>query len=244
MINFIICEDNQFFNKQFCYIIDKVMMKNDLEYQKHIFYEFNDEFKRKINENIPNKVYILDIVMPNADGTEIAGLIRQTDLDSLIIFITSYYDEYEFEMLNGEYMFLKFIDKATNYQQILSETLENAIKRRQKKILTINMKDTIYRFNSNDVTYINYSKKDRKTYINFSFDKKIPCNLSLKKINSYLDSSFVTTKSCCIVNIDQINTIDKVNKIIKFNNREEIDMLSKKGMQALSDAISNQNYLQ
>lgn len=220
------------------------MMKNNIEYQKHIFYEFNDEFIQIINSDIPNKVYILDIVMPNCDGTEIAELIRKTDLNSLIIFITSYYDEYEFEMLNGEYMFLKFIDKAANYQELLAETIENVVTKKNKKILTINMKDTIFRFNPTDVTYINYDKKDRKTYINFSFNKTIPCNVSLKKMTSYLDNNFVTTKSCCIVNINQINNIDKVNKIIRFNNSKEIDMLSKKGMQLLISTINNQDYLQ
>lgn len=237
MINFIICEDNNFFNKRYCDVIDKVMMKNKIEYKKHIFFDADNDFCHIINENIPNKIYILDIVLPNMDGLEIAERIRKTDLDSLIIFITCYYNDYEENIINGSAMFLKFINKSDNYQELLEKTLENAIKTKTNKVLTINTKDTVYRFNPNNVTYINYDKEDRKTYINFIFDNKIPCNLTLKKIQKLLGENYILTKSCCLVNADQIINIDKVNKIITFSNNDRINLLSKNGLKKLLEYL-------
>lgn len=240
MINFIICEDNDFFSKRYCDTIDKVMMKNNLEYKKHIFFDADDDFCHIINENIPNKIYILDMVLPKTDGIEIAEKIRKTDLESLIIFITLYYDDYENDVITGNSMFLKFINKSSDYQKLLEETLENAIKTKNNKILTINTKDTIYRFNPTNVTYINYDKNSRKTYINFIYNNKIPCNLTLKKLQKLLGKNYILTKSCCIVNVEQIYNIDKVNKVITFNNGIQINMLSKNGLKQLLEYIKEQ----
>jgi len=246
MINFIIGEDNKFFNEKYCEVVDKVMMKNNLEYKKHIFFDFNDDFSHKINENLPNKIYILDLVLPNAEGTNIASIIRESDIDSLIIFITSYYDEYEFELLNGTYMFLKFIDKAGDYQKELSDTLEVAIKAKRKNNVTINLKDSIYRFDASHVNYINYDNRLRKTVINFDYknNKKIYCNSTVKKIQKDFGNNFIKTKSGCLANINNIKTIDKVNKIIEFNNGDVSDKISKDGLQKLLNALKEEEYVQ
>lgn len=243
MINFIIGEDNPFFNQKYCEVVDKVMMKNNIEYKKHIFFDFNNDFSHKINENIPNKIYILDLVMPNAEGTNIANIIRENDIDSLIIFITSYYDEYEFELLNGTYMFLKFIDKAGDYQKQLSDTIESAIKMKRKNNITINLKDSLYRFDASHVNYANYDSKLRKTVINFDYknNKKIFCNSAIKKIQKEFDKNFIKTKSGCIVNINNIKIVDKVNKIIEFNNGDTVDKVSKDGLKKLLKALSEEN---
>ena len=137
-------------------------------------------------------------------------------------------------------MFLKFINKSSDYQKLLEETLENAIKTKNNKILTINTKDTIYRFNPTNVTYINYDKNSRKTYINFIYNNKIPCNLTLKKLQKLLGKNYILTKSCCIVNVEQIYNIDKVNKVITFNNGIQINMLSKNGLKQILEYIKEQ----
>lgn len=180
------------------------------------------------------------MVLPKTDGIEIAEKIRKTDLESLIIFITLYYDDYENDVITGNSMFLKFINKSSDYQKLLEETLENAIKTKNNKILTINTKDTIYRFNPTNITYINYDKNSRKTYINFIYNNKIPCNLTLKKLQKLLGKNYILTKSCCIVNVEQIYNIDKVNKVITFNNGIQINMLSKNGLKQILEYIKEQ----
>lgn len=226
MINFIVCEDMEYFSNQICEVIDKLSKDLNLKVKKHIFTEYNDEFEKIIKSNMTNKIYILDIVMPKIKGTEIAKMVRENDLDSLIIFITLYCDEYDKEVLNNDYMFLKFIDKSDDYNFLLYETLYKSLKKKVKPIITIDTKDTFYRFNSNLVTHI--YKDKRKVVICYGNNKKARFNLALKDIKEQLTDDFAFSKSGCIVNLKRISNIDKVNHIITFDNKETTDLVSKK----------------
>ena len=75
MINFIICDDDEKFIDNIVNIIDKVMMQNDLDYDKHIFTEYNQEFLSLINQKMSFKIYILDIQVKNKTGIEMAKII-------------------------------------------------------------------------------------------------------------------------------------------------------------------------
>ena len=127
--------------------------------------------------------------------------------------------------------------RATNVESKITKWYQ---KQYNNKNLTINTKDTIYRFNPTNVTYINYDKNSRKTYINFIYNNKIPCNLTLKKLQKLLGKNYILTKSCCIVNVEQIYNIDKVNKVITFNNGIQINMLSKNGLKQILEYIKEQ----
>lgn len=239
MINFIICEDIPFFSTQITRTVDKIAKDLNLPYEKHIFNEYNEQFKNIIESNIENKIYILDIVMPKKKGTEIAKMIRENDLDSLIIFITLYCDEYDQDILNNDYMFLKFIDKSGEYAFELYETLFKSLNKKRKSVLTIDTKDTFFRFNSNLVTHI-YTE-DRKSVICYGKNKKSKFNISLIKLKEKLPREFAFSKNCCIINCNLIKHIDKTNRIITFQNGESTDMVSKKYLKEILEQIKIHN---
>ena len=123
MIHFIIGEDNRFINKQILETIDKVMFTEKTEYKKHPYWDYNSKFIEIIKRNIPNKIYILDIETPSNTGLEMARKIREKDIDSIIIFLTAYKDEYKETVLENEFMFFAFISKQDDYQTILTEKI-------------------------------------------------------------------------------------------------------------------------
>lgn len=58
MINFIICDDKKEFVKAIENTIDRLMMKNNEAYQKHIYNEYDNNFMEMINKKISWKIYI------------------------------------------------------------------------------------------------------------------------------------------------------------------------------------------
>ena len=86
------------------------MMKNNLSYKVHLYSDYNKSFIKMINQNLSNKIYILDIETPSESGINMARKIREKDIDSIIIFLTSHY-ELGPALLDEELMFLTFVSK-------------------------------------------------------------------------------------------------------------------------------------
>ena len=90
MLRFIICEDNKEFIMKINTIINKVMMPYNFEYKINKFTQYNKEVGEIIAKKNETKIYILDIELPEISGLEIASEIRENDLESIIIFVTSH----------------------------------------------------------------------------------------------------------------------------------------------------------
>lgn len=225
MINFIICDDKKMFVKKICNIIDKVMINNDLLYNKHTFYDYNDDFIQIVNSKIPFKIYILDIEMPSNSGIEMAKLIRKDDTDSIIIFFTAYYRKYLEEILSNYFMFLKFIDKSKDYETALTDSINYAISNLNKKnVIKFKSQNILYKLQAKDILYI-FRDKDRKCNIKTDFNN-ISINMNLADIYKLLDDRFVYSYRSCIVNTDRIKIYDKTNKTIIFDNDDKINLVS------------------
>ena len=72
MINFIICDDNEFFLMDICKIVDDFCVKKNINYKIYPFKSYNFEFIKIMDERLDNKVYILDIETPSGNGIDIA----------------------------------------------------------------------------------------------------------------------------------------------------------------------------
>ena len=61
MLNFIICDDDLIYRKKVENLIDKYMMKNQIEYKKYLFDDYDKSFMDIVKQELPFKIYILDI---------------------------------------------------------------------------------------------------------------------------------------------------------------------------------------
>ena len=125
MINFIICDDDIKFTEFVNQVITKYMMKNKLEYKIHKFYDYNKEFIKKVEEKIPNKIYILDIETPTKSGIDIARIIRNKDINSVLIFLTGH-QELGQTVMKNDFLFLSFINKFDDCENRLVKAIERA----------------------------------------------------------------------------------------------------------------------
>ena len=86
VMNFILIEDNHFFNEKITKIINEYMKRTYLDYKIYPFFDYTAEVYKIIDDNtIQNKIYILDIVCPSNKGTNVATHIRKNDIKSFLI---------------------------------------------------------------------------------------------------------------------------------------------------------------
>lgn len=225
MINFIICDDKKEFIDEIVNTIDMVMMKNSEAYETHIFNEYNDDFINLIDDKLSWKIYILDIEVKDKSGIDIARKIREKDIESMLVFITAYYDKYIEDILKSKFMFLDFINKQNDYKKELSSTIEYALKNIKKKnIIRFKSNGIIYTLGTNDILYI-CRDKDRKCTIKTT-SNEFTVSKTLVELYELLDDNFVYSHRACIVNLDRIKVYNKKEHIIIFDTEDIIDLVS------------------
>lgn len=227
MINFIVCDDNVSILNSVKDVIAKTMMKNKQSYKIHSFTEYDAGFIRIMNSKLSNKIYILDIETKLASGIDIARKIRQKDINSVIIFLTSH-DELGSVLLKEEIMFLTFINKFDNYKNRLSSAIKLSIKiMGESKILRFEYHGSLFNIPEKDILYITRDNVERKVIIKTD-STEFKLSKSLTEMLSLLSNSFKLTHRSCIVNTTRINVVDKRTKTITFDSGETLDMVSRK----------------
>lgn len=236
-MEFVVCDDEQFFRDKIKEIIDKIYMKNDEYYHVSVFDSFNKKFENMISDG-NKKIYILDIeIQKSLSGIDIARKIREKDWDSTIIFITTH-AELGYEALKAQIMLLDFISKFDNFESHLEKTIKKAINKiNQNNVLKFNFDGLSYIIHLEDILYIVKETVDRKCIIKTLYNE-VEVNKSLSYFIENLDDRFVLSHRSCIVNKDRITKVDWKNNIIYFNDDVNIDLISRDKKKELKDALS------
>lgn len=91
MIKFIIVEDEKEYQDIYKNIIDKIMFKNDNNYEIQTYERYTPKLKSVIKDQTDTKIYIMDIeIQGEKSGLDIGREIRKDDWDSEILFITNH----------------------------------------------------------------------------------------------------------------------------------------------------------
>lgn len=225
MVNFIVCDDNKEVCRSVSNVIDKIMMKNKYIYKTYVFHDYDKSFFKLMNSHITNKVYILDIEAPSASGIDIARRIRSTDINSILIFLTSH-NELGPMLLQDELMFLTFICKFNDQESRLESAIERALTMLgNKQVIRFEDKGAIYTIGLNDILYITHDSIDRKSII-VTDESEYKINKSLSELKELLDDRFEQTHRACVTNMKRVRVIDKKRKTIVFDSGKEINLLS------------------
>ena len=226
MINFIICDDNEFFLMEICKIVDDFCVKKKINYKIYTFKSYNHDFFEVMEDSLDNKVYILDIETPSGNGIDIAKKIRNKDLNSFLIFISSYTEKYIRKVAVSDTMNIGYIYKRKNYKEELLKRLKKIFKLGfQKNVIRFKDQGIIYTFDMRYICYIKADSKKRRSII-YTLNGVTEVRITLKKLKQILDYRFEYSHRSCIINHEQIVYIDTVVKIIKFKNGMTIDLLS------------------
>lgn len=222
-LNYIICEDNPHFLKKIEDIVNNYNLKRNVNAKVHSFLDYDKDFFEVMNENLTNKIYILDVEMPSYSGIDIARKIRNFDHSSIIILISTHSDlavNVAFDLLH----ILTFIPKLNDcfyHLQIALEKSHEIIG--EESNFKVKMKDTIYYINYKDILYITYDSLKHKSVV-VTDSKNYYISMSLKDCFSKLNYQFRYSHRSCIVNMGRVKA-NKVDKII-FDNDKTIPFIS------------------
>ena len=227
MFNVIICDDNERDLNNVVHVVKNFMKDNKLDYSIYKYSDYDKKFESIIEEKIPFKIYLLDIETPSRSGIDIARQIRKKDVDSVIMFLTAH-EELGSVILKNDLMFLSFINKFDNLNERLSRSLKKAIKLlHHRNVIKLSDRNITYTINLDDILYITKDSFERKTIIKTNYSE-IKLNKSMNEVIALLDNRFIQTHRACYINNDRKIYVDKVNKIIKFDNGDAINLLSDK----------------
>ena len=226
MINFIICDDNEFFLMEIYKVVNDFCLNKRINFEIHVFKNYDNNFFDIVRQELDNKVYILDIETPSGNGIDVAKKIRNKDLNSFLIFISSYTAKYINQVVSSDTMFIGYISKRKNYHEELLKKLKKIFKLGfQKNIIRFKDQGIIYTFDMRNIIYIEADSKKRRSIIHTQ-SGKTEVRLTLKKLMQVLDYRFEYSHRSCIINHEQVFYIDTIVKIIKFKNGATINLLS------------------
>ncbi len=243
MINIIIVEDNQKWMEYLKKELDKILFSLDISFNIITFSTFDKKLKTYIsNNNNTLNIYILDIVLKQHNGLDIANYIRNKalDWDSFILFNTNYQKKYEEKIYQGKYGFLRFLLKdSKNYALELEDAIRYAIKTEHKrKSICLKTQNMIYRFYTQDILYVEYVDRKSKICTNYT---TASFNISLTELKTMLGDDFMYSHKACLVNTKKIKKIDKKEKIIYFDDGITTNLLSKKHLKELIYYLEHKN---
>lgn len=237
MLRFIICEDNKNFLQKASEVVHKVMMPYDFDYKVNKFTGYNKEVEEIIENTNEQKVYILDVEIPEVSGLEIASSVRENDLESTIIFLTSF-PQYKNDVFYSRLLALDYIQKGALWNDRLEETLKYTIKiMNRKQILNFNYAGNSYRIPLSEINYVEKVQEQKKCIIYTVDNKKYQINENIKDMDKTLGPLFYKCHKSFLVNVENIKHINYKENTITFQNNICEYLISNRCKKGLKDYV-------
>lgn len=225
MINFIICDDVKQYREMVEHIVVSYMMKNKLEYKTHVFKDYDSDFLKIVESKLSFKVYILDIETPTRSGIDIARLIRNKDVDSVLIFLTGH-QELGHVVMKNDFLFLSYINKFDDCEKRLIKSLDKALKMfKIKSVIRFKDNGVIYTIPQDDILYITRDSVERKCIIVTDYSE-FHVGKNLAELEEEVNDNFVKTHRACLMNTKRILSFSKSQKEVVFDNGMTSDLIS------------------
>ena len=239
MLRFIVCEDNKDFLGRICNVVNKTMINYNFEYKISKFTGYTKEVEEIITKKYEQKIYILDIELGDISGLEIASEIREHDLDSIIIFVTSH-NECRNDIFHSRLLAIDYIPKDRFWEGRLESTLEYTIKTvNRRRVLAFEFNYNSYRVPFNDIIYIEKVQDNQKCLINTENGSQFEIMATITELSKTLGPNFFQSHKSCIINIDKIKRINYADNTITFINNECVYLLSNRRKKQLREYMSN-----
>lgn len=225
MINFIICDDVKQYREMVEHIVVSYMMKNKLEYRTHVFKDYDSDFLKIVESKLSFKVYILDIETPTRSGIDIARLIRNKDVDSVLIFLTGH-QELGHVVMKNDFLFLSYINKFDDCEKRLTKSLDKALQMfKIKSVIRFKDNGVVYTIPQDDILYITRDSVERKCIIVTDYSE-FHVGKNLAELEEEVNDNFIKTHRACLMNKKRILSFSKSQKEVVFDNGTTSDLIS------------------
>ena len=245
MINFIIYEDEKKYRELYISIILKVIGSLQYAYKIIEIDRYDRTTMSKINKLVGKKIFILDIEVPGKSGLDLAREIRNSgDWNSQMIVATTH-EQLRNTTLTSRMLMLDFITKYYNLEDSLKECLKiciNIVETHQS--LNFQYNGELYQIPYNDILYIEKNVDDPYSTI-VTRDKNIEIKRTMSTIENDLkeDERFFRTHRSCIINIDNVTSVELKDNIINFG-KKSTTLLSRDKKGELKDLLGSKAILE
>lgn len=228
MIKIIVVEDEKIHQDKIKEVISKVLFKTNDDVKVEYFTKYNKSLQKIIDDDSMRKIFIMDIELEgNISGIQIAKKIRENDWESEIIFTTSHDKMFE-TVYRNIYQVFDFIEKYYNMSERLLKDLEIIFKKNfDNKMLTYSNRFFDLKIYYRSILYIYREKEERKLVI-VTDTNIFKVGLTIPEMLGLLDNRFKQCHRSCIVNTDRVQKYEWNESYFVLDNKNEIDMLSKK----------------
>ena len=239
MLRFIICEDNKDFLNRLSNSVTKVMMSYNFEYKINKFTQYNKEVEELISNKDELKIYILDIELPDISGLEIASMIREDDMESIVIFVTAHM-EFKNDIFYSRLLAIDYIAKDRYWEDRFCNTIDYTIKSLNKrKVMMFEYNYNSYRIPYDSIIYIEKVSDNKKCLIHTEDNNCFEIISTISELLEDLGPNFFKTHKSCIVNLDKVQEIDYSNNKITFMNGSFGYLVSNRNKRSLKEYVAN-----
>jgi len=222
MINFIIYEDEKKFREKYISIILKIVGSMKIAYRIIEIDKYEKNTLSKINKLIGKKIFILDIEVPGKSGLDLAREIRSDgDWKSPMIIVTTH-EQLKNAAFTSKMLMLDFISKFYNCEDSLKETLQLTFDIIESNpSFNFQYNGELYQIPYEDILFIEKNVDDIYSTV-ITKEERIRVRKMIGNIEEELtqDSRFFRTHRSCIVNIDNITSVELRACIIHFGDIE------------------------
>ena len=239
MIKFIICEDKKEHLDTASKAVTKAMMNYDIEYKVLKFTKYDEKLKEEIKDDLNTKIYILDIELPIVSGLEIASEVRETEDDSIIIFVTAH-PECKNDIFYSRLEAIDYISKYYRYEERIEETIKYVIdKRYRNKTFSYTYKHIHNKLLYKEINYIEKEQLQNRCIIHLVNKEEKTVPKTILEMKKELGPMFFQSHKSCLINIDNIKYIDYAKYTIYFKNGDKTNLLSFKSRKELRKIVGD-----
>lgn len=235
MIKIILYDDKEETFKIITNIINRYMIKTEYEYRIEKFTKYCTDLENLIIYDNSEKIFLLDVEVPDVNGISLAAKIRKYDWNAVIIFLTMH-ESYRNKAFSERLMILDYVCKKNNYFELLNECIKTALVAldKNKNTLIYKFNSIVYRVPISDILYIVKVPLNKKCEIYTINKEKCEIAGTVGQVAEKLGPQFKQSHKSCIVNVQNIKRVDTCSNVITFRNGTSINLLStrmKKGFE-------------
>lgn len=211
MIKIAICEDEIIHRTILEDYLNTILINSNIKYEILTF-ESGEELVENYKKDID--IILLDILMGNLTGMDVARKIRKFDDKVEIIFVTSLVD---YIQEGYEVRAYRYLIKPIVYEELERHILScvNGLLESNKNYIVVKYENEIHKILVHDITYVEIIRKDMTIH---TIKKKYEIRMTLKKMEEELSrDDFFRCHKSYLVNMNQIQSLKQDSVIVNSN---------------------------
>lgn len=227
-MNIVLLDDDPKFNEHFKKVIGNLRFS-------YSFFSNYESFKKYLDEGMFVDILLLDIEMPNHNGFDIAKELKYSHPNICIFYLTNHdalvYDAFESNIFGF-------------FRKSLIESQKNLIINKIMKVyndhayLIVTHKNLNKKILFSNISY--FEKIDKNVFLTTIDNKQHKLNFSsLNELIPYLNSSlFIYINRSVIININQVESLNKIKKTLYLRNNNKEFYISRGRFSEVKKIIS------